>query len=111
MDTQIDWFNTKNIENLKSTLPTAIGTIICYVILWLLINKLIRNKQIKAIVISLTTPFFFYYAVLNLLYPLTMLLHISKVDPLGLTIGLIFALLKPLSLISGALVAWYLIKK
>ncbi|MBE9047169.1 hypothetical protein IQ255_22680 [Pleurocapsales cyanobacterium LEGE 10410] len=98
-------------ELLMGSLRDGIFFLFCYAALWFCVNKFIKGKKVKAIILGLTTPFFFYYSILYLLYPLMILLYTLRIDPIGLTIGLIFALLKPLSFISGILVFFYITRK
>jgi hypothetical protein len=102
----IDW------ELLRVTLINGFCIVMCYLIVFFILNKLIANKKLKAIVIGAITPFFFYFSIAYLWYPMSLLLiNVLKIDPLGLISGLIFALFKPLSLMSGILVTMYIIKK
>ncbi|MGL5875573.1 MAG: hypothetical protein ACRC2R_24955 [Xenococcaceae cyanobacterium] len=103
-------FDNEALELLKATLKNGIFFLLCYAGLWLLLSKSITNKKAKAITIGLITPFFFYYSVGSLAYPLMLLLYIAEIDPIGITFSLIIVLLIPLSLLSGILVASYLLK-
>ncbi len=104
-------FDNEAWELLKTTLINGLSILICYSILYFVLNKLLANRKIKAIVIGLITPFFFYYSIGYLIHPFTVLLYFLEIDPIGIIGGLIFGLLKPLSLISGIFVAFYLFKK
>ena len=103
-------FDNEAQELLKATLINGIAIIICYFLICFLLNKLISNAKIKAIVIGIITPFFFYYSVGFLTHPFAILLYVLKIDSIGIIGGLLFGLAKPLSLISGVLVALYIIK-
>ncbi|MBE9047168.1 hypothetical protein IQ255_22675 [Pleurocapsales cyanobacterium LEGE 10410] len=104
-------FDDEAQELIKITLTNGMLALICYLIIYATVNKLIASRKIKAIVLGIITPFFFYYSVGHLIYPFTMLLYILKIDSIGLVGGVIFGLLKPLSLLSGIFVALYSIKK
>ena len=86
--------------------------IVCfYVFTYCFLDKYIKSKKIKSIFIGIITPIFFYYSTSYLLHPFTVLLYFLKIDTIGLTSGVLFYFLKPLSLISGILVALYLNNK
>ncbi len=104
-------FDNEAQELLKVTLINGTLSLLCYILIWFILSKIIKNKKTKAILIGLITPFFFYYSVGHLWYPLGLLLYVLEIDPVGLISGIIFGLLKPLSLVSGILVTLYLIKK
>lgn len=108
--------NQLNLDNeaqelLTGTLRDGMLCLVLYIALWLLFEKIIKNQNLKAISIGVITPLFFYYSVGYLVYPLTLLLYILQIDSIGLLGGIIFGLLKPLSLLSGILVALYLLKE
>jgi hypothetical protein len=106
-----DWvFTKKNLESLKTLSVNGFLLLFCYLVIFLILSKLIKNKKIKAILIGLITPFFFYYCALYLWKPLFVFLYVIKIDPLGLISGVIAALIKPLSLISGIWVTFCLLK-
>ncbi|MBE9047513.1 hypothetical protein IQ255_24440 [Pleurocapsales cyanobacterium LEGE 10410] len=103
-------FANETQELLKAAL---IGSfiLICYLIVYFVLNKLIKSSLAKAIVIGAITPFFFHYSIAYLIHPLAIFLYILEIDPIGLVGGIIIGLLKPLSLTSGILVTLYLVKK
>ena len=103
-------FDKEALQLLKTTLTNGFIVLICYIFSYFLLNKLIKNKKIKAIVVEMITPIFFYYSIGYLSHPFTVLLYVLKIDPIGLIGGIIFGLLKPLSLLSGILVALYISK-
>lgn len=103
--------DTEAQELLIGTLRDGIFYLFCYTILFFLFSKFIKNQKIKAIIIGLITPFFFYYSALSFWYPSSLLLSFLKIDPAGLLSGLIFFLITPLSLISGISMTFYLLKK
>lgn len=104
-------FDNEAQELLKATLINGLSIMICYIIVYFILNKLISNRKIKTVIIGALTPFFFYYSIGYLTHPFTVLLYVLKIDPVGIIGGLMFGLLKPLSLISGILIALYLINK
>lgn len=108
----MDNFSAVDWKLLKVTLTNGLSILICYLVVYFVLNKLIVSKKIKAIIIGAITPFFCYFSIVHLWYPLSILLiNVLRIDPLGLISGLIFVLFKPLSLLSGILVTLYTIKK
>ena len=103
-------FNEESLKLLKTTLTNSIFLIICYIIVFYVFIKIIKNKKNKAIIIGLVTSLFFYYITLNLIHPLTVLLYVLRIDVIGIVGGLIFFLLKPLSIIAGILMILYMLK-
>lgn len=102
-----------NLETQELLKAALIGSLIliCYLIVYFVSNKLINRRLLKAIVVGAVTPFFFYYSIAYLIHPFAMFLYILEIDPIGLLSGIIIGLLKPLSLVSGILVTFYLLKK
>ncbi len=98
------------VQELSKAILIGSFIIICYSIVYSVLNKVINNKVLKAVVVGVFTPFFFYYSIAYLIHPFAIFLYILEIDPIGLISGIILGLLKPLSLISGILVALYLIK-
>ncbi|MEL6987818.1 MAG: hypothetical protein AAGK97_08300 [Bacteroidota bacterium] len=96
---------------LTSSLMQGLLFLILYIGMFFLLSICIKNKKIRAIMIGAITPVFFYYSAGNLWHPLNILLYVLQIDPIGLTGGIIIGLLKPLSLISGIAVFFYLWKK
>lgn len=97
-------------ELLKATLICSF-ILISYFMVYLVSNKIINRRILKAILLGVVTPFFFYYSTAYLIHPFAILLYILEIDPIGLTAGIIIGLLKPLSLISGTFAIFYSLKK
>jgi hypothetical protein len=77
-----DWvFEKKNLETLKTELTNGFLLLLCYLAIYLTLYKIVKNKNVKAIVIGSITPFFFYYCALYLWNPLFLLLYVTKIDP------------------------------
>lgn len=103
-------FNEESVELLKATLINGIFLLFCYLIVFYFLRKTIKNNKAKAVIIGLVTSLFFYNITLNLIHPVTLLLYVLRIDVIGIIGGLIFFLLKPLSIIAGILTILYMLK-
>ena len=104
-------FDNEAQELLKATLINGIALIVYYAFIYFVLKKLISDAKVRAIIVGILTPFFFYYSVGFLSHPFAILLYVLKIDSIGIIGGLLFGLAKPLSLIFGVLVALHIINK
>jgi polyferredoxin len=75
-----------------------------YLRLCFIFDKIIKKKIIKAFLIGLITPFFFYYFIMNFIHPVSYILYITSLYDPSVAILIVGLTAKPLSVFLGIIV-------
>jgi len=75
-----------------------------YLGLCFILNKIVKNKIIRAFLIGLITPFFFYYFIMNFIHPVSYILYITRLYDPSVAILIVGLTAKPLSVFLGIII-------
>lgn len=69
-----------------------------------LFDKIVKKKIIRAFLIGLITPFFFYHFIMNFIHPVSYILYITSLYNPSVAILIVSLTAKPLSVFLGIII-------